>query len=169
MHLSLGAAPFYFLNQKKKPKKTAQQAKKIFLSMGADPSPDRVLVYARIKPQSKAAALQAASGAKTHPSQIAVRPADETTSSSSSSPTPETSDNNGSKRVVTIENPLAGTGEVRKFQLDGVFGPDSTQREVYDALGAPVLTDVLAGCRGCVLAYGEGTRNRSRCFFFSLL
>ena len=134
--------------------------------MTVDTPSDRVLVYARVKPQSKDTALQAASASKTHPSQIAVRPADENSSSPScadedveakTKKKPTTT--RKMKKTVTIENPLAGTGDVRSFKLDGVFGPDSTQGEVYDALGAPVLNDVLAGCRGCVLAYGEANRS----------
>ena len=130
--------------------------------MSNDPAPDRVLVYARIKPQSKATALKAAtSGSNTHPSTIAVRPAEAcaspSTSADESAATTTKSKVNNNKSVC-IENPTAGTGETRKFQLDRVFGPESTQGEVYEALGAPVLTDVLAGCRGCVLAYGEEQR-----------
>ena len=131
--------------------------------MTVDTPSDRVLVYARVKPQSKDTALQAASASKAHPSQIAVRPADDNTSSPSyraDEPCDvEAKTTRKMKKTVTIENPLAGTGDVRSFKLDGVFGPDSTQSEVYDALGAPVLNDVLAGCRGCVLAYGEANRS----------
>ena len=134
--------------------------------MSSDPPPDRVLVYARVKPQSKSTALKAAtSGSNTHPSTIAVRPADAfsspSTSADESAATTTKSNNvnnNHHNKIVRIENPTAGTGETRKFQLDRVFGPESTQGEVYEALGAPVLTDVLAGCRGCVLAYGEEER-----------
>lgn len=96
--------------------------------------PDRVLVYGRIKPASGAAS-GAASAATVTDKAVAVKAGD-------------------GQGVVSVDNPSSGNG-IRTFKLDGVFGPDSTQRDVYDAIGAPVLTDVLNGCRGCVLAYGE--------------
>ena len=39
--------------------------------------------------------------------------------------------------------------------MDRVLGPKCTQKEVYDAVGAPILDSVLRGCHGCVLAYGQ--------------
>ena len=99
--------------------------------------PDRVLVYGRIKPTSGAVSGAASSATATEKTDKAVAV--------------KAGDGQG---VVSVDNPSSGNG-IRTFKLDGVFGPDSTQRDVYDAIGAPVLTDVLNGCRGCVLAYGE--------------
>ena len=55
---------------------------------------------------------------------------------------------------IAVEHPASAVRE-RVFHLDGAFDERSTQREVYDAIGAPVLTDVLNGCHGCILAYGQ--------------
>lgn len=43
----------------------------------------------------------------------------------------------------------------RTFEYDRVFGGDTTQAEVFDELGAPLLADVLAGYDACALAYGQ--------------
>jgi hypothetical protein len=41
------------------------------------------------------------------------------------------------------------------FELDGVFAGGTTQRALFDALGAPAVASVLAGFNACVLAYGR--------------
>jgi len=40
------------------------------------------------------------------------------------------------------------------FDVDGVFGEDATQAEVFAEVGMPVLNAALAGFNGCVFAYG---------------
>lgn len=45
--------------------------------------------------------------------------------------------------------------EAREFALDGVFAQDSSQDEVFQTLGRPVLSDCMAGINGTVLAYGQ--------------
>jgi len=45
--------------------------------------------------------------------------------------------------------------ETKKYTFDGVFDGSCTQKEVYDAVGKPVLKDVLMGYNGSILAYGQ--------------
>ena len=40
------------------------------------------------------------------------------------------------------------------FRVDHAFGEDATQRDVWDAIGEPALTDVMRGEEACVIAYG---------------
>jgi len=39
--------------------------------------------------------------------------------------------------------------------LDGAFGPDSHQANIYDLVGKPTVDDVLNGYNGTILAYGQ--------------
>ena len=41
------------------------------------------------------------------------------------------------------------------FRVDHAFGEDATQRDVWDAIGEPALTDVMRGEEACVIAYGQ--------------
>jgi len=43
----------------------------------------------------------------------------------------------------------------RKFTFDHVFGPESTQTDVYDSVVAPVVAEVLEGFNCTVFAYGQ--------------
>ena len=43
---------------------------------------------------------------------------------------------------------------VREFLYDGVFSDVAKQHEVYEAVGLPVLEQVMQGFNGCILAYG---------------
>ena len=92
--------------------------------------PDRVLVYTRIRPPISP---------HIHDEDIATRcrgAAD------------------GKTRSVLVSNPGAAVPS-KSFTMDRVLGPKCTQKEVYDAVGAPILDSVLRGCHGCVLAYGQ--------------
>lgn len=40
----------------------------------------------------------------------------------------------------------------------GIDAPDSNQAAMYDDLGAPVVTSVLAGFNACIFAYGQTGR-----------
>lgn len=60
-----------------------------------------------------------------------------------------------------VERVLAGGSAApskvmeKEFTFDGVFDPDSNQKEVYEEVGKPVLKDVLQGYNGSILAYGQ--------------
>ncbi|RYG40023.1 hypothetical protein EON68_04750, partial [archaeon] len=45
-------------------------------------------------------------------------------------------------------------GPRRRYDFDGVFGPASTQEEVFNAAARDIALGVCAGVRGAVLAYG---------------
>lgn len=48
----------------------------------------------------------------------------------------------------------AGANKQREFKFDYAFGPQTTQDQVYDKVGRPVVTDVLSGFNGTIFAYG---------------
>ena len=61
-----------------------------------------------------------------------------------------------------VEDPQANTIQLlkpyfdtREFGLDCVLGRDATQAQTYEAVGRPVVDDVLAGFNGTLLAHGQ--------------
>ena len=48
-----------------------------------------------------------------------------------------------------------GTTKTRANRFDYVFGPESTQDDVYDAIARPVVSAVLTGYNGTVFACGQ--------------
>lgn len=42
-----------------------------------------------------------------------------------------------------------------KFSFDRIFGPDSTQIEVFDNAAVPLVNDVLSGYNATIFAYGQ--------------
>jgi hypothetical protein len=98
--------------------------------------PDRVLVYARVKPASSGDSGE-----------------DELATSC------DVEENVGTYepalvKSLTVTNRMAACTS-KSFSMDRVLGPQCTQKEVYEAVGAPVLDSVLQGCHGCVMAYGQ--------------
>jgi len=60
--------------------------------------------------------------------------------------------------VHTSEDDAAShhNGDKRKFEFDSVFGPDSTQKEVYDnTCGDMISTSIFRGFNATILAYGQ--------------
>lgn len=105
-------------------------------SSGIDKLPDRVLVYARVKPASPSGSREVATRCVDHDAEDAS-PRD-----------------GKSFRSIRVVNPNAAV--VRKtFDMDRCLGPRSTQHDVYEAVGAPVLDSVLRGCHGAILGYGQ--------------
>jgi hypothetical protein len=49
----------------------------------------------------------------------------------------------------------ASANQPQQFTFDRIFGPETQQKDMYEAVGMPVLKSVLAGFNGCVLAYGQ--------------
>ena len=41
------------------------------------------------------------------------------------------------------------------FTFDTVFGPDSTQMDVYNRVARPIVDNVLEGYNGTIFAYGQ--------------
>ena len=47
------------------------------------------------------------------------------------------------------------------FTLDAVFGPDSTQIEVFDDAAAPLIKDVMQGYNATIFAYGQTSSGKT--------
>mmetsp|Transcript_45974 Transcript_45974/g.146792 ORF Transcript_45974/g.146792 Transcript_45974/m.146792 type:complete len:518 (+) Transcript_45974:922-2475(+) len=48
-----------------------------------------------------------------------------------------------------------GKPAARSYKLDGIFDQDASQEDVYASIGHPVVSDVLRGYHGCIMAYGQ--------------
>jgi len=57
---------------------------------------------------------------------------------------------------IIVRNPkLDDREEPKTFTFDAVFGPNCTQKSVYDTCGSPVVESVLNGYNGTIFAYGQ--------------
>ena len=54
-----------------------------------------------------------------------------------------------------------GFGEQHKFTFDCVFGPRSTQQEVFEYAGRAVVEDILQGFNGTIFAYGQTSSGKT--------
>ena len=45
--------------------------------------------------------------------------------------------------------------EQRKFTYDGVYGPNSTNQEIFDKSFLPLVQGVIDGFNSCIFAYGQ--------------
>lgn len=59
-----------------------------------------------------------------------------------------------SEREVVVQQMLENK-MTKKFTFDRAFGPESKQSDVYQAVVAPLITEVLAGYNCTVFAYGQ--------------
>ncbi|KAI9272783.1 P-loop containing nucleoside triphosphate hydrolase protein [Phascolomyces articulosus] len=50
---------------------------------------------------------------------------------------------------------LRNTGKDKEYSFDRVFGPESTQEEVYKEVAQPILDEVLMGYNCTIFAYGQ--------------
>ena len=57
--------------------------------------------------------------------------------------------------LAKVQLRLDGEGKQRDFFFDYVFGLDSTQQQIYDLVGGPIISDVLRGFNGTIFAYGQ--------------
>jgi hypothetical protein len=55
--------------------------------------------------------------------------------------------------------------DTREFSFDTVLGRGATQADTYEAVGRPVVDDVLLGFNGTVLAYGQTGTGKSVLFY----
>ena len=53
------------------------------------------------------------------------------------------------------ENEISLLANAKRFTFDHAFTPTTSQAEVYEKVGEPVVASVLAGYNGTVLAYGQ--------------
>lgn len=75
------------------------------------------------------------------------------------------SQNNTELFVASIAEPESGTSKAGKkpsttFEFDRVFGPSSTQVEVFDEI-KPMVTSALDGFHACIFAYGQTGAGKS--------
>nr|CAC20783.1 kinesin-like boursin [Paracentrotus lividus] len=59
------------------------------------------------------------------------------------------------KREIIVGTEVAEKASSKTFSFDKVFGPKSTQIEVYKSVVAPILDEVLMGYNCTVFAYGQ--------------
>ena len=64
----------------------------------------------------------------------------------------ECTDEDPAQCTVQLRKPYFDT---REFTFDTVLGRHATQAETYEAVGRPVVDDVLEGFNGTILAYGQ--------------
>eukprot|EP00978_Attheya_sp_CCMP212_P000924 scaffold1975_cov54-Attheya_sp.AAC.1 len=58
--------------------------------------------------------------------------------------------------VIELRNPeKRGPGALKNFTFDSVFSAKSSQRQLYDVTGAPVVQSVLEGYNGTIFVYGQ--------------
>lgn len=55
----------------------------------------------------------------------------------------------------------------RQFEFDHVFDPSSSQEQVYEQLGAPLLKEALNGYNCCLFSYGSTGSGKSYSIFFA--
>lgn len=62
----------------------------------------------------------------------------------------------GPQCMVTLRNPKADRNEpVKQFTFDAVFGPNDTQKHIYDICASGMVESVLGGYNGTFFAYGQ--------------
>lgn len=72
----------------------------------------------------------------------------------------------GHAPVITLSRDRAHTIDFHgnpsaSYTWDGVFGPDSTQAEVYSAVGPPAVTSVLRGVNATIMCYGQTSSGKT--------
>ena len=74
------------------------------------------------------------------------------------------------RKVITKAHTDRGAIEIRDpssrdppkcFTFDAVFGPTSSQAEIYDVCASPIVQSVLEGYNGCIFAYGQTGAGKS--------
>jgi len=60
----------------------------------------------------------------------------------------------GGEKVTLAANERTGQ-PAKDWSFDSVHGPEGAQQAVYDDVGAPILSAVLQGYNGTILAYGQ--------------
>ena len=63
--------------------------------------------------------------------------------------------------AIEIRNPASFSDPPKVFTFDSVFGPSSSQRQIYDVCAFPIVQSVLEGYNGCIFAYGQTGAGKS--------
>ena len=69
---------------------------------------------------------------------------------------------------IVMTNP-ANAGEEHSFAFDLVFNEDSTQIEVWNKVGQPILNKAIQGYNSTIFAYGQTGNNTMSIFLHSQL
>ena len=56
---------------------------------------------------------------------------------------------------LAMEGSGLGFSSTNNFSFDRIFGPDSTQQQVFDYTAAGLINDVMAGYNATIFAYGQ--------------
>ena len=63
--------------------------------------------------------------------------------------------NDDSQIELAMEGSGLGFSSNNNFSFDRVFGPDSTQEQVFDNTASSLINDVMAGYNATIFAYGQ--------------
>ena len=66
----------------------------------------------------------------------------------------------GAETECEVDCSSKGFG-IKRFTFDKIFHPDSTQIEVFEHMGRPVVDDVIKGYNGTILAYGQTSSGKT--------
>ncbi|KAL0231403.1 hypothetical protein GEMRC1_010807 [Eukaryota sp. GEM-RC1] len=56
---------------------------------------------------------------------------------------------------ITVQKDQSQSSSAKVFHFDAVFPLSSSQQDIYDTIGRPVVADILEGFNGSILAYGQ--------------
>ena len=62
---------------------------------------------------------------------------------------------------LIIRDPKNDKSDGLSFMYDHCFDMDSTQEEVFDRVGGPVLNNILEGFHGTIMAYGQTSSGKT--------
>lgn len=68
-------------------------------------------------------------------------------------------------KEITFNNPKANSGS-KTFTFDAVYGPNSTQTELFEQTVRPIVDEVLNGFNCTLFAYGQTGNNQLYCPHF---
>ena len=72
------------------------------------------------------------------------------------------------QHTIGLKDPQ--TGAVKSFTFDQVFGPDSTQPDIFNQVARPIIDNVMEGYNGTIFAYGQTgsgmCKNWTQCLIF---
>ena len=63
-------------------------------------------------------------------------------------------------KVIKLVDPIS-TDDTHLFTFDRVFTAESTQHDVYQTVGLPVVKSVLEGYNGTIFAYGQTSSGKT--------
>ena len=116
-----------------------------------------MLAYARVRPSSSSCSSNSSSPFGCASSEKKIREEEEEEEEEHEEDLKKKNKKNKKNKKTRASPTDPGVVETARgcFRVDHAFGEDATQRDVWDAMGEPALTDVLRGASACVMAYGQ--------------